>query len=104
MDHQRTQPKVADRKENNMATSMQCGAIQGLDSEKRNGGSRQFANQQQNNSADQNEEATLVVAAKRGDEEAFEILMQRYQCRILTVARRFTCIREDAEDIVQQSF
>jgi RNA polymerase sigma-70 factor (ECF subfamily) len=87
-----------------MATSMQCAAIQGLESEKRNGGSRQFANQQQNNSTNYNEEATLVIAAKRGDEEAFEILMQRYQCRILAVARRFTFIREDAEDIVQQSF
>src|ERR1700676_4424650 len=87
-----------------MATSMKGAAIQGLEPEKRNGGSRQFANKQQKNSPDQNEEATLVIAAKRGDEEAFEILMQRYQCRILAVARRFTCIREDAEDIVQQSF
>jgi RNA polymerase sigma-70 factor (ECF subfamily) len=44
-----------------------------------------------------------VVAAKCGDGQAFEILIERNQRRILAVARRFTRIREDAEDIVQQS-
>jgi RNA polymerase sigma-70 factor (ECF subfamily) len=33
----------------------------------------------------------------------FEILIERYQRRVLAVARRFTHVREDAEDIVQQS-
>jgi RNA polymerase sigma-70 factor (ECF subfamily) len=50
------------------------------------------------------EEAALVLAAKSGDTHAFDILIERYQRRILAVARRFTPIREDAEDIVQQSF
>jgi RNA polymerase sigma-70 factor (ECF subfamily) len=50
------------------------------------------------------QDAALVVAAKSGDGYAFEILIERYQRRILAVARRFTRIREDAEDIVQQSF
>src|SRR5216684_7018076 len=54
--------------------------------------------------AAQLEEAALVVAAKGGDEQALGVLVERYQRRILAIARRFTRIREDAEDIVQQSF
>jgi len=46
----------------------------------------------------------LVLAAKNGDAPAFEILVKRYQRRILAVAQRFTRIREDAEDVAQQSF
>jgi RNA polymerase sigma-70 factor, ECF subfamily len=49
-------------------------------------------------------DAMLVVAAKSGDGRAFEILVGRYQQRILAVAMRFTRLREDAEDVVQQSF
>jgi len=51
-----------------------------------------------------NEEVELVLAAKGGDRSSFEILVARHQHRLLNVARRFTRIREDAEDIVQQSF
>src|SRR5260370_11068490 len=87
-----------------MATAKQLTLLQGLDIEKRSCASRQFANAQQRNIAGQDEEAALVLAAKRGDGHAFEILIERYQRRILAVARRFTRIREDAEDIVQQSF
>jgi RNA polymerase sigma-70 factor (ECF subfamily) len=50
------------------------------------------------------EDAILVVAAKSGDARAFEMLVRRHQRRILGLAMRFTHIREDAEDIVQQSF
>ena len=39
------------------------------------------------------DEAALVVDAKHGDGQAFEILMERNQWRILAVARRFTRIR-----------
>jgi len=46
----------------------------------------------------------LVSAAKNGDAHAFEILVRRYQRRILAVAQRFIRIREDADDVVQQSF
>jgi RNA polymerase sigma-70 factor (ECF subfamily) len=46
----------------------------------------------------------LVAAAKRGDERAFETLVTRYQPKIFAVAKRYTRIREDAEDIVQQTF
>jgi RNA polymerase sigma-70 factor (ECF subfamily) len=47
---------------------------------------------------------TLVAAAKNGNKNAFESLVKRHQQRIFFVARRITRTREDAEDIVQQSF
>jgi RNA polymerase sigma-70 factor (ECF subfamily) len=46
----------------------------------------------------------LMAAAKSGDELAFEMLIKRYQSRIFGLALRYTRIREDAEDIVQQTF
>jgi RNA polymerase sigma-70 factor (ECF subfamily) len=49
-------------------------------------------------------EQILVIAAKSGDEQAFEALFKRYQQKILTVVRRYARVREDAEDIVQRSF
>jgi RNA polymerase sigma-70 factor (ECF subfamily) len=50
------------------------------------------------------DDVTLVAAAGRGQDQAFEILVGRYQRRILAVVLRFAHVREDAEDIVQQSF
>ena len=47
---------------------------------------------------------SLVAAAKNGNRQAFEVLVVRHERRILAVARRFTRVREDAEDVVQQSF
>src|ERR1700720_2547580 len=47
---------------------------------------------------------TFVAAAKNGNRKAFEILVKRHQQRIFFVARRMTRRREDAEDVVQQSF
>ena len=47
---------------------------------------------------------TLVAAAKNGNRQAFEVLVARHERRIRAVARRFTRVREDAEDIMQQSF
>lgn len=49
-------------------------------------------------------DAALVAAAKTGRNQAFEILVGRYQARILGVVMRFTRNREDAEDIAQQGF
>ena len=86
-----------------MATGMQLAEIQELDIEKRCRVSLQLADSQRQNILDQDEEGALVVAAKSGDGHAFEILIERHQRRVLAVARRFTRIREDAEDIVQQS-
>src|SRR5580704_15763199 len=45
-----------------------------------------------------------VVAAKNGDEQAFETLFKRYRRKTLAVVLRYTRVVEDAEDIVQQSF
>jgi RNA polymerase sigma-70 factor (ECF subfamily) len=54
-------------------------------------------------SASETEEA-LVIAAKNGNDHAFETLVERYRRRMLTVALRLTRVQEDAEDITQQSF
>lgn len=45
-----------------------------------------------------------VLAAKGGDEQAFGILFKHYQPKIFAIALRYTRIREDAEDIVQETF
>src|ERR1700732_3714686 len=50
------------------------------------------------------QEQMLVVAAKNGDEQAFETLFKRHRQKILRVVLRYAHVREDAEDIVQQSF
>jgi RNA polymerase sigma-70 factor (ECF subfamily) len=49
-------------------------------------------------------EQMLVVAAKNGDEQAFETLFKRHRQKILRVVLRYAHVWEDAEDIVQQSF
>ncbi len=49
-------------------------------------------------------DATLVVAARGGNNQAFELLVLRHQKQVLAIALRFTRIHEDAEDIAQQSF
>jgi len=46
----------------------------------------------------------LVAAAKDGDELAFETIVKRHRQRIFGLALRYTRTREDAEDIVQQTF
>jgi RNA polymerase sigma-70 factor (ECF subfamily) len=50
------------------------------------------------------EDATLVAGAKTGDARAFELLVQRHEGKIFSLAQRMTRNREDAEDVVQQSF
>jgi len=49
-------------------------------------------------------ERALLVAARNGDEQAFETLFKRYQQKTFAVVLRYTRVVEDAEDIVQQSF
>src|SRR5882672_7483624 len=53
---------------------------------------------------DKDSDATLVTAIKRGDTIAFEKLVVRYKLRMFAVAKRITKNREDAEDVVQESF
>jgi RNA polymerase sigma-70 factor, ECF subfamily len=50
------------------------------------------------------EDAVPVAAAKTGDTRAFELLVERHERRIFSLAQRMTRNREDAEDVVQQSF
>jgi RNA polymerase sigma-70 factor, ECF subfamily len=53
---------------------------------------------------DSTAEEQVVAAAKGGDEGAFETLFNRHQRKIFMLAFRYTRVREDAEDIVQQTF
>jgi len=46
----------------------------------------------------------LVAAAKNGDGNAFEALVRRHRRKLLALALRYTRVREDAEDVVQQAF
>jgi RNA polymerase sigma-70 factor, ECF subfamily len=50
------------------------------------------------------EDALLVAAAKDRDTRAFELLVERHERKILSMAQRITRNREDAEDVAQQSF
>src|SRR5229473_4994386 len=97
-------PSRNDRRGDIMAIPTQLALTQELDTRMQSNASLQFADAQRQNIAGRDEEAALILAAKSGDGQAFEILIERYQRRILAVARRFTRIREDAEDIAQQSF
>jgi RNA polymerase sigma-70 factor (ECF subfamily) len=49
-------------------------------------------------------DTALVAAARSGSSHAFDVLVERHARRILCVAQRVTRSREDAEDVVQQSF
>ncbi|HEY4839444.1 MAG TPA: sigma-70 family RNA polymerase sigma factor [Candidatus Acidoferrales bacterium] len=54
--------------------------------------------------SDKNSDLGLVAAAKFGDAKAFGELAKRYERKIFAVAKRMTKNREDAEDVVQESF
>jgi RNA polymerase sigma-70 factor (ECF subfamily) len=56
------------------------------------------------NCIDNDSDAALVAAAKCGERHAFEKLVFRYERRVFAVAQRITNNREDAEDVVQESF
>jgi RNA polymerase sigma-70 factor, ECF subfamily len=53
---------------------------------------------------DNDSDAALVDATKSGEALAFEKLVFRYKRRVLAMAQRITNNREDAEDVVQESF
>jgi RNA polymerase sigma-70 factor, ECF subfamily len=50
------------------------------------------------------DELALVRAAKRGDDQAFEELVRRYDRNVFRIAQHITQNREDAEDVVQEAF
>lgn len=53
---------------------------------------------------ERSKEKMLVAAARSGDELAFEALVKRHEPRILALGLRYTRVKEDAEDVAQQSF
>src|ERR1700690_3615699 len=50
------------------------------------------------------EEAVLVQQARRGDLEAYDELIRRYQDRIYATIYHMTANHEDANDLAQESF
>ncbi len=50
------------------------------------------------------DEHLLVAAAKRGDAQAFEELVNRYEAKIFRLTMNITRNREDAEDAMQDAF
>src|SRR6516225_12217521 len=49
-------------------------------------------------------DSILVAATKRCESGTFRVLVERYQAKIFSVALHVTRNREDAEDVVRQSF
>lgn len=47
---------------------------------------------------------TTVLAARSGDQEAFAILVKRHTPKLFAIALHYVRVREDAEDIVQETF
>jgi RNA polymerase sigma-70 factor, ECF subfamily len=54
--------------------------------------------------AEKGPDSALVTATQCGDMEAFEQLVARHKRKALAMAQRITRNREDAEDVVQESF
>ena len=50
------------------------------------------------------DDMALVHACKRGDADAFEQLVKRYDRRLLRIAQHVTHNLEDAQDVVQEAF
>jgi RNA polymerase sigma-70 factor (ECF subfamily) len=50
------------------------------------------------------DDETLVAKTLKGDKEAYRLLVERYQNRLLAMASDILKSREDAEDVVQESF
>jgi RNA polymerase sigma-70 factor, ECF subfamily len=53
---------------------------------------------------DARDEHALLIAAKRGDSAAFEVLCKRSANMVFRVARRTVRNDEDAEDVLQELF
>ncbi len=52
----------------------------------------------------QTNENELVRQAAKGNREAFRLLVEKYQSRLLVLAKEIVRSREEAEDVVQESF
>lgn len=49
-------------------------------------------------------EDAIVMRARQGDPQAFTQIVERYEARIYTLARQITQSRQDAEDVLQETF
>ena len=54
--------------------------------------------------ADEPSDASLAVAARAGDEAAFAALMRRHKSWLYLFIRRYVADRDDAYDVLQESF
>ena len=50
------------------------------------------------------DETALVTQAREGDNSAFAALVKRYEAKIFRLAQHITQNREDAEDVLQETF
>lgn len=53
---------------------------------------------------DRTEEQVLVMRAARGEQDAFRVLVERYQHLVYTLALRMVKRPEDAQDVAQETF
>ena len=53
---------------------------------------------------DRTEEQVLVMRAARGEQDAFRVLVERYQNLVYTLALRLVKGPEDAQDVAQEAF
>ena len=54
--------------------------------------------------AELDNEAAVVALARQGDAKAFSELLERYETKIFRLALHITQNREDAEDVLQETF